>query len=335
MHPFAAPGPSRAELRLGALRVRPGFVLLGALVLPTTLSRGPLASALGALALLLVMFLHELGHALVLRKLLGETPQLTLTWAGTHSHTRRRPTRTEARWATVGGLLVSVLVVALAGLGMHARGLLHAQPQDAVSTVIRALFEASVALTVLQLLPIAPLDGATLTSGLWRDEPRVTYGVSVVLAAIGLVVLAWLGQPSGVVLAGYLLLGNVAALRAPTVMPRARSALPPELEAALRAQRAASGPTPPATSAPARPRVLVPPAPPPVAPSMRPGVRPGDAPTRSEAPTTTPSLEPGDEAPSPELARTASELLARLTREIVEERQSSRPQPRADEPGSD
>ncbi len=327
MHPFAAPGPSRAELPLGALRVRPGFVLLGALVLPTTLPRGPLAMALGALALLLVVVLHELGHALVLRKLLGETPQVTLTWAGSYSHTRRRPTTTEARWAAVGGLLGSMLVVALAGLGMHAQGLLHALPQDTLGTLVRALFEASLALTMLQLLPIAPLDGSVLVAGLWRDDPRITHGVSAVVALIVLGLLAWLGQPAGVLIAGYLLLGNVAALRAPTVLPRARSALPPELEAALRAQRAASGPTPPATTTPSRPRVLVRPAQVPAGPVA--------APTKPAAQSASPSLEPGDEAPSPELARTASELLARLTREIVEERQSSRPQPRADEPGSD
>lgn len=326
MHPFAAPGPSRVELRLGALRVRPGFVLLGALVLPTTLARGPLATALGVLALLLVLVLHELGHALVLRQLLGETPQLTLTWAGTHSHTRRRPTRTEARWAAVGGLVLSVLVVALAGLGMHTQDLLHSAPADAAGVLVRALFEASVALTVLQLLPIAPLDGAVLVSGLWRDDARVTHVVSVMAAVVVLGLCAWFGQPAGVVLAGYLLLGNVAALRVPVTIPRARSALPPELEAVLRERRGGSGPTPPALSPPPRLRVLVPPGPTPGAPA---------APPRPEAPAEHPSVEPGDEAPSPELARTASELLARLTREIVEERQSSRPQPRADEPGSE
>jgi Zn-dependent protease len=327
VHPFAAPGPSRAELRLGALRLRPGFVLLGALVLPTTLPRGPLAMALGALALLVVVVLHELGHALVLRKLLGETPQLTLTWAGSYSHTRRRPTATEARWAAVGGLTVSVLVVALTGLGVHDLDLLRAPPQTVAGTLTRAVFEASAALTVLQLLPIAPLDGSVLVAGLWRDEPRITHGVSAVAAVIVLGLLAWLGQPAGVLIAGYLLLGNVATLRAPVLMPRARSALPPELEAALRAQRAGSAPTPPATTTPSRPRVLV-------RPAQAIG-GPVSAPAKPAAPSALPSMEPGDEAPSPELARTASELLARLTREIVEERQSSRPQPRADEPGSE
>jgi Zn-dependent protease len=324
VHPFAAPGPSRAELRLGALRVRPGFVLLGALVLPTTLSRGPLAAALGALVLLVVLVLHELGHALVLRTLLGETPQVTLTWAGTHSHTRRRPTTHEARWAALGGLAASVLVLALTAWGVSELQLLRAPPEDVVGTLTRAAFEASVALTALQLLPIAPLDGSVLVAGLWRDDPRITHGVSAVAAAIVLSLLAWLGQPAGVLLAGYLLLGNVATLRAPAVIPRSRSGLPPELEAALRAQRTASGPTPPVPSAPSRPRVLVPPA----APR-------GAALPEQEALAPRPSVEPGDEAPSPELARTASELLARLTREIVEERQSSRPQPRADEPGSE
>lgn len=151
------------------------ILLLGAL---TFRGHGAAGAAFGAGLMALVfacVFLHELGHSLVARKLglnVREIVLLPIGGVATISGTPRRHWH-EVLIAAAGPAVNVVLAVVLGALlwltgsveTLLAAGL-PVQPSPSRHTLLLGLFSANVALALFNLLPVFPLDGGRILRAL-------------------------------------------------------------------------------------------------------------------------------------------------------------------------
>lgn len=108
-------------------------------------------------SVLLLFVVHELGHAYLARRHRLRVVSIDLTGIGGSCRVVGDPTVAEAATVAWGGVLAQagVLVIALA-----ARAVLHFATLHLVDGVFDTLITDNLLLIVLNLLPIAPLDGA-------------------------------------------------------------------------------------------------------------------------------------------------------------------------------
>ena len=168
------------------------------------------------LSAFVVLLAHEMGHALVGRKLGGGQPYVYLAWLGGDcTNETARLTRRQGVAMTACGPLSSALVGVLAYvlLGSYvgdfgrataysAQFVLGYMPAEAVMMhpplamfLFFFLIEVSCWWTVLNLLPVFPLDGGQIMQGLMKSPSRVhsiSLGVALAVAALALVVHLWL-----------------------------------------------------------------------------------------------------------------------------------------------
>lgn len=155
------------------------------------------------------VLLHELGHALVLRRL-GHRPSIALTMMGGQAQasvSSSLPWLAEILVAVSGPLAGITLGVPLLLLSLIP-GLVDL---PVVGTLITDLVAVNLGWSLLNLLPILPLDGGLVARALLRRSTaarptRRAHEVSIAVAAIGGVIAVALGQ--GFVGAG---LGGLAA----------------------------------------------------------------------------------------------------------------------------
>lgn len=175
-----------------------------------------LGVALFVIAGFLCLIAHEMGHALVGRALGGGHPEIHLAWLGGDcSNMDARLTRTQGILMTAAGplssLAVGLLATLLLGLylgnavlggelalhfiwGQIPTDTLAGYPAMAVLFFV-FLIEISFWWTVLNLLPVFPLDGGQIMHGLMRS-PRQMHTISlaaaVTLTLFFLVLGSWL-----------------------------------------------------------------------------------------------------------------------------------------------
>jgi Zn-dependent protease len=185
-----------------------------------------LAGAATALALLVGVLLHELGHAVVARRVGLRVDGITLSWMGGLTRIEGDAQSPAAEFAVAGiGPVVSAAVggglwvVRIVVSGAHGGGL-------AVSA-LGWLAVINVVLAIFNLFPAAPLDGGRVLHALvWavtRDRWRATrvaagagVGLGSVLVAWGVLVLLRRGDPLNgifVTFIGWWLLGSARAER--------------------------------------------------------------------------------------------------------------------------
>ena len=168
------------------------------------------------LAGFVVLLVHEMGHALVGRWLGGGYPCVYLAWLGGDcTNETARLSRMQGVVMTLAGPFASLLVGVLAYValclyvGRFAVGTVYATcfalgslPAEAVLTypaltmfLFFFLIEISCWWTVLNMLPIFPLDGGQIMQGLMKSGSQV-YAISlasaVVMTAVSAVLGAWL-----------------------------------------------------------------------------------------------------------------------------------------------
>lgn len=168
------------------------------------------------LAAFVVLLAHEMGHALVGRWLGGGRPSVYLAWLGGDcTNEQARLTRMQGVVMTASGPLASLLVGVLAyvlfslyvgsfKLGFacacsFALGYLPANIALAFPALPVFLFffliEVSCWWTVLNLLPIFPLDGGQIMQGLMNSRCQmhaISLAAAVVMAAASAVIGLWL-----------------------------------------------------------------------------------------------------------------------------------------------
>lgn len=175
-----------------------------------------LSVALFIIAAFICLLVHEMGHALVGRRLGGGHPQVYLAWLGGDcSNEDARLTRLQGVVMTAAGPLATVLlaVVATLVLGLYLGDMSLALslasyfvvgklPADALSLCPpMAMFfffyvvEVACWWTVLNMLPIFPLDGGQIMHGLMKSPRRmhtISLAAACVLTAFFVVVGMWL-----------------------------------------------------------------------------------------------------------------------------------------------
>jgi Zn-dependent protease len=164
---------------------------------------------------LVSVLLHELGHAVLARRV-GARPSITLmAMGGVTTYTPpRQLSRLESLAISLAGPAVGLL---LGGALLLLRP--DEDPPGLVGFALRAAIFTTLGWSLFNLLPIAPLDGGQALRELLPGDPvtraRRAAVVSIVLAIVLAVVAVqnrWIGT-FGLVLAAFLVLANVMQLR--------------------------------------------------------------------------------------------------------------------------
>ncbi|CAB4706572.1 unannotated protein [freshwater metagenome] len=142
------------------VKVKPGFLAFLALVMIWN----PGVGWKFAIAITIFSLIHELGHATAAKRL-GAQPEIALDFlAGSTRYTPPRPiTPIERAWVAVSGPAVEIV------LGLVVLGVMRVNPFDVPqvfdSQVAGVVWIAGPVFGFLNLLPILPLDGGHVLSG--------------------------------------------------------------------------------------------------------------------------------------------------------------------------
>lgn len=147
---------------------------------------------------------HEMGHALVGRRFGGGEPRVYLAWLGGDcNNPRARMTRMQGVIMTAAGPLASLALGLLAlgllcvyvgntatGLSLGMDFMFGIMPQEAADLgsplalfFFLYLIEVSFWWSVLNLIPVFPLDGGQILNGLMRS-PRQVHAISLAIACL-------------------------------------------------------------------------------------------------------------------------------------------------------
>ncbi len=183
-------------------------------VLTSTGIQDLLSVSLFVVAGFICLLSHEMGHALVGRFFAGNRPEVHLAWLGGDcSHVGASFTRTQGVMMTIAGPAASLLLGILSavvlclyvgdfsfGLYLTRYFLFNVIPGEALQfwSYMPLLFFCNMVAvsfwwTVLNLLPVFPLDGGQVMNGLMRS-PRLMHGVSLYIAVTLFVVFSVLGM---------------------------------------------------------------------------------------------------------------------------------------------
>ncbi len=139
--------------RIGRAPLRIHWTTPIGLFLFSGLSFNPLVWA----ALLAIMIVHEVGHALLARRYSLRLDSIDITAVGGVCRIEGNPSRREAAIVAWGGVLAQA---ALLVITLVVRGLMHFVAMGLLDGVFDTLITTNLILIALNLLPIAPLDGA-------------------------------------------------------------------------------------------------------------------------------------------------------------------------------
>ena len=172
-----------------------------------------MSALLFVIAAFVILLAHEMGHALVGRRLGGGQPSVYLAWLGGDcTNETARLTRMQGVVMTAAGPvaslgvgLVSYLLMSLYvgdfGLGTalaagFALGVMPAEVLEAFPPLAMFFFfyliEVSCWWTLLNLLPVFPLDGGQIMQGLMKSRQQM-HAISLVVAVVLAVFFGCLG----------------------------------------------------------------------------------------------------------------------------------------------
>ncbi len=181
----------------------------------------------------LCLFVHEMGHALLSRALGGGEPEVIMAWQGGDCcNDRAVLTRWRGVVMTAAGPAASLLLALLSFLllSLYVRGLeagfylslnflFGYVPSDYVAlfpsyglAFFKFIIQVSVWWSLLNLLPIFPLDGGQIMHGLMRS-PHTMHVVSLTVAAMSMTVFIAMGAWFLVALMGFLCYLNFRCLQ--------------------------------------------------------------------------------------------------------------------------
>lgn len=162
----------------------------------------------------LAILVHELGHAFVARTT-GASPQIALAGlGGVTSYVPPHPlSRARSVAISVAGPAVGIAV----GLLVLAYGVVVEVGSDVVVSVLNTVIFTTLGWSLLNLLPIVPLDGGQTLRELLPGSPAkravraaaVSVGFAVAVGIVAVIA----GYIFGALLAGFLVLTNVMTLR--------------------------------------------------------------------------------------------------------------------------
>jgi Zn-dependent protease len=119
------------------------------------------------LGFLLVILVHELGHALLVKRLRFSVIGIDLLGFGGECRWRGNASGLERSWVAWGGVLAQA---ALLGGALLVRALWGVPNVPWVAAFVHALIDLNLWIIVINLLPIPPLDGAKA----WRLFPELS-----------------------------------------------------------------------------------------------------------------------------------------------------------------
>lgn len=133
---------------------------------------------------------HEMGHALVMRRF-GERPSILLYGLGGLAMGSGWRTRSQQIWISLAGPLAGLLLAA--AVWMLLRVVVVKTLLVAVAVI--TLLWVNVVWSLVNLLPIIPLDGGRIAEAALAKRGRLALQVSLVFA-IGMAVYAWIAWRS-------------------------------------------------------------------------------------------------------------------------------------------
>ncbi len=179
------------------------LALVGGLLSATSAS-AMLGVALFVIAGFFCLLVHEMGHALMGRRLGGGNPQVFMAWLGGDCCNEKAVlTRLQGVAMTAAGpassLLLGLLALALlstyvggidAGMELAANNIFGIIPPEYAEHLspaglefFRSLIQVSFWWTLLNLIPVFPLDGGQIMHGLMRSS-RTMHMVSLIVALL-------------------------------------------------------------------------------------------------------------------------------------------------------
>lgn len=116
------------------------------------------------LGFLVVVLVHEIGHAVAVRRVGGAVASIQVTGWGGHCEWYGEPTELEDALVAAGGILAQLALLLAVVLLMVAIG---SPQQPNAQEFADALLGGNLRLALINLIPLAPLDGARA----WRLLP--------------------------------------------------------------------------------------------------------------------------------------------------------------------
>ena len=162
------------------------------------------------------VLLHEMGHALVGRHY-GMHPEIRLYAMGglTSWRTGRRLTRAQSILVSIAGPAAGLLL----GACVWGITLIEMPELNQIGRMaLRSLLFVNIAWSLVNLLPILPLDGGNVMRSVvhiakGRTDDKLPRQISIVFAGAGLVAALMFGMTFAAILAGIFAFSNYQALR--------------------------------------------------------------------------------------------------------------------------
>ncbi len=202
--------------RVGGIPVRiDATFLLIAVLLGVGVRRGALLASWVAIVTVSVL-LHELGHAVAFRRF-GQRPEILLQGlGGLTSGSGEALTPSRDLVVSLAGPLTGMLLLGAPALAVARSG---ADLSPDWETIVSDLVFVNIAWSVLNLLPVLPLDGGRVSAALLRlaiggGGQRVAHLLSAAVAGAGAVYAASAGYLFGAAFAGFFAFYNVSQLTA-------------------------------------------------------------------------------------------------------------------------
>ncbi|MDA7658824.1 hypothetical protein N8620_01835 [Akkermansiaceae bacterium] len=219
------------------VRIEPWFWLMGFLLFPGSVtgikSRQDLLMVLLWIIVLFVSILvHELGHALTSRKMTGVTPSIKLWGMGGLAYPNTQLTRKQSFWVTWAGPLAGLgffglIVLTCCAIYGFAIGTdltmillfpsretytVLAKMNDPVLYMLKDLLRVNFWWSLMNLLPVFPLDGGQIYASIERSPKKVWTVGMVTGALVAVAALLFLQQLFITILFGYFAFQNYKRL---------------------------------------------------------------------------------------------------------------------------
>lgn len=149
---------------------------------------------------MICLIFHEMGHALVGRKLMGGNPYVVIGGLG---GVTVHPAMSATRWRYFFMVLAGPLAGLLPGIIALPLMMFYNGDNEMVSMFFHWLLWVSIIWTILNLLPIFPLDGNKLLGTAINNEYFAAI-VGIIVSALFLLYCVSTGSPYNILLSAYL-----------------------------------------------------------------------------------------------------------------------------------
>jgi Zn-dependent protease len=180
------------------------------------------------LALFLVVFLHEMGHALACRSVGGRADTILLWPLGGVAYVQPPPRPGALLWSIIAGPLVNLALLAVLTPAVIFSGVLHLPPDPHHFVV--ALWAINLVLFCFNMLPVYPLDGGQFAQALlWfligrARSLQVVSVIGIAAGAIGAVVALARGSLWYMAMAAFVVMRAFGGMRQARVLAQTAAA---------------------------------------------------------------------------------------------------------------